>query len=269
MPADAEAAPSPGWPGLRRLGCLAAFAVVCAVSCLLNSPMLVIRPALELALGWIPFLRDVGGKVTVNPAAVGMSALCLGLFLGGAHWFGGWLWPALRPDGGPWRGRWTGALGGLVVVAFAAGTAAVGVVHQVSWLATSPEPLIESSWGGRGDFETRLAESALRELAGAQARRAQERPGASFSTLAELAAEGAVQASFAAGEVHGHGLEACPSLVEPERRWFATATPLAPGPRARWLFVNHEGVVFFTTAGPFAVDRASCEVPPGLAPLGR
>lgn len=270
MPADegGDGRPRARWSRAGACGCVGVVLLLLAAG--VTGSVFLLRAPLELALGWLPFLRDVGDEVTVNPAAVGMGALCLGLFLGGVHWLGGWLWPALRPEGGPWRGRWTGGLGGLVVVAFAAGTAAVGVVHQAAWLATSPEPLVESSWGGRGGAESHLSASALRELVSIQGRRAGERPGEPYATLAELVAEGRLTGVVAEGEAFGHRFEACPSVVEPERRWFATATPLAPGPGgARWLFTNHQGGVSFTTAGPFAVDRATCEVPPGLTPLGR
>ena len=40
-----------------------------------------------------------------------------------------------------WRWRWTLSLVSLVLVLFAAGTAVVGIVHQATWLARSPEPM--------------------------------------------------------------------------------------------------------------------------------
>src|SRR5262249_49375232 len=51
---------------------------------------------------------------------------------------------AKEPADRRWRWRWTGWLVGGVVLMFVAGLAAAGVAHQVGWLITSPEPIVEN-----------------------------------------------------------------------------------------------------------------------------
>jgi hypothetical protein len=42
----------------------------------------------------------------------------------------------------PWRFRWTLSIAFLVLIAFAAGIAMIGMVHQVGWIFSSREPMI-------------------------------------------------------------------------------------------------------------------------------
>jgi hypothetical protein len=56
-----------------------------------------------------------------------------------------WLYSATSAEPRYWQRKWTLQLVGLVVLMFVAGIAVTGVVHQTSWLAHSPEPLIRSS----------------------------------------------------------------------------------------------------------------------------
>ncbi len=99
-----------------------------------------------IAAGWAFFLARVVPQVTVSPTGVLTGMLGLAGFATGLHLFLRWLCGAAahNPDTPPrrWRLRWTFQLTGLVVVMFAAGIATVGVLHQIGWLVTSPEPLI-------------------------------------------------------------------------------------------------------------------------------
>jgi hypothetical protein len=101
-----------------------------------------------LALGWIWFLRRVVPQLTVRWDVVGSTLVYTAVLAVGAHLFLRWLyreWGRAGASGGAeiprWKWRWT--LGGLtiVLVMFAAGTAAVGIAHQTIWLVCSPEPL--------------------------------------------------------------------------------------------------------------------------------
>jgi hypothetical protein len=101
----------------------------------------------HLLTGWMMFLGRTLPNVRINGAAVftGLAALA-GLATGG-HWFLAWLYESVAPRDSSasgarpprWRIRWTAYLLVLTVVAFAAGISAVGIVHQASWLATSPD----------------------------------------------------------------------------------------------------------------------------------
>jgi hypothetical protein len=99
--------------------------------------LLVVLPTFEevrhVLVGWVLFLARVVPRVRVDwkSVLVGLSALVL--FAAGLH-AAGRTW---RPG---WRLRWSLACVGLVFVLFTAGVALVGIVHQVGWLATSPEP---------------------------------------------------------------------------------------------------------------------------------
>jgi hypothetical protein len=98
-----------------------------------------------LLFGWIGFLGHVLPKVQVNRESATMGAIALALFTAGVHRLGRGATRAPSAESEPrraWRFRWTAALVALVIVAFAAGTAMIGVVHQVSWLAKSEQPLL-------------------------------------------------------------------------------------------------------------------------------
>jgi hypothetical protein len=101
----------------------------------------------HLITGWMMFLGRTFPNVRINGAAIVAGLACLAGLAVGGHWFLAWLYKALaREDNSEgeaspprWRLRWTAYLLGLTVVAFAAGISAVGIVHQASWLATSPD----------------------------------------------------------------------------------------------------------------------------------
>jgi hypothetical protein len=93
----------------------------------------------------ILFLICAGGMfIHPDPGTVAIAAVCFVAVTLGCHWFGRWLWGNLQPESPPWRWRWTARVVAVVVFLFVAGTAAVGIVHQSLWLATSKERLIEN-----------------------------------------------------------------------------------------------------------------------------
>jgi hypothetical protein len=123
-----------------------AVAIVLAVAGLLIlSNWVTLEGVWTLLFGWIGFLGRVLPKVQVNRESAAVGAIALVLFTAGVHWLGRGAARATGAEGDvrrAWRLRWTGALVALVIVAFAAGTAMIGVVHQVSWLARSEQPLL-------------------------------------------------------------------------------------------------------------------------------
>ena len=100
--------------------------------------------------GWLHFLIRVIPAIQVNPMAILTALVCVVMLLFGAHIFFTWLaraWQAGQPDAVPWHKRWTVSFMSLVMLIFVAGTAMVGVTHQVVWLSTTPD-----QWLKRGRY---------------------------------------------------------------------------------------------------------------------
>ncbi|QOV90082.1 hypothetical protein [Humisphaera borealis] len=103
---------------------------------------------IPIFVGWWRYVSRTLPKVRIDGFSLASALVWVGLFAIGLHFFCGWLYRSLvrevdRPDVPPrdWRTRWTAMLVGLVVFLFAAGTAAVCVVHQIGFLATGSEPM--------------------------------------------------------------------------------------------------------------------------------
>lgn len=97
--------------------------------------------------GWLGFLFRVIPVIQWNPMAIATGLVCVAFLLVGTHSFLVWLsrsWQAGQAEATPWRKSWTVSLVSLVVLAFVAGTAVIGVTHQIAWLSTSPDPWIKS-----------------------------------------------------------------------------------------------------------------------------
>lgn len=119
----------------------------------------IVEPPFVLLFGWIFYLGHVVPQVSVNWDEAGLAGLAIACFTLGAHGFARWLYAALRPEptagtephdanaktASCWRLRWTLCGTAVVLLLFVAGTAMVGVVHQVAWLARSKEPMFEFS----------------------------------------------------------------------------------------------------------------------------
>lgn len=120
--------------------------------------MFPIESAFYLVFGWAFYLGRVLPRVRPDWSVVATAAICLAGFAWGSHRLLTWL--CEQPGEGAgldetaalkrWRAQWTGAIVAVVVVMFAAGVAAVGVTHQVGWLMTSKDPLVEDR-GNTGD----------------------------------------------------------------------------------------------------------------------
>jgi hypothetical protein len=128
-------------PGIAAvLGCLALIVVVIGVT-------LSTEAAFALVFGWISFLGRAMQRVRVDLPAVALGAVALVLFTVGVHWVGrAWRRASLgHVSGAGWRWRWSATVVATVFLLFAAGICLVGLVHQISWLATDPEPLLFDS----------------------------------------------------------------------------------------------------------------------------
>lgn len=115
----------------------------------------------RLVAGWLFFLGRTFSRATVNWSGVATIALCGALLLVSGHRFAVWLNAAMHAqtppaeDGaeagkqsrlavsGRWPLRRTALLLTIVVLMFVAGISFIGLVHQIGWLATTPEPLAD------------------------------------------------------------------------------------------------------------------------------
>jgi hypothetical protein len=111
-----------------------------------------------LAFGWISFLGRVIPQINADASSAATGAIALLLLLVGLHLFLRWLsaaiaasrtadTAAITDESTPpaWLLRWTVSIIAIVLMMFVAGVSMVGVIHEVGWLATSPEPIISSS----------------------------------------------------------------------------------------------------------------------------
>jgi prepilin-type N-terminal cleavage/methylation domain-containing protein len=104
-------------------------------------------PVGRVLLGWAFFLVRVIPEVRPRSSLLLTAGVSLAGALVGVHLFARWLvgsLPPRPPEALPrrWSFVSTLALVGVVVLAFTAGIGAVGVTHQASWLAHSPEPIM-------------------------------------------------------------------------------------------------------------------------------
>src|SRR5207244_12791121 len=96
--------------------------------------------------------------------------------------------------------RWTAGFLAIVVLAFASGIAAVGVVHQCVWLATSPRQLVQD--GDARFFRGYSGLALLRPIAEAEERFKEKDLGTEghrYGTLDELVRAGLVGEGLGSG----------------------------------------------------------------------
>jgi hypothetical protein len=106
-----------------------------------------IELAFYFLVGWMFFLAKTLPSVQVNWPDVWIAIGASAIFVIGVHWFANWLFRSSvdgRSDRSGWAWRRSFAIGLVVIIAFAAGTAMVGIVHQITWMATSKERLVSS-----------------------------------------------------------------------------------------------------------------------------
>ncbi len=135
---------------------LGVFGSLIMLLCLACSGLFVLPETLfYLAFGWTLFLYHVLPGVQLNVGNAILAVVLLAVFVVGLHAALGWLYRArqnylaanqsvdttLPPI---WLWKWTAAVVSVTVLAFVAGISTVGITHQVAWLATADERLIES-----------------------------------------------------------------------------------------------------------------------------
>ena len=88
--------------------------------------------------------------------------------------------------------------------------------------------------------------------------------------LAQLGKTGLIDSVLASGEKSGYRFELCAGSEAPEFLWMLVAHPIEPGVSGdRWFVTNQAGVVFYSTEGPFELDRVRCQIPEDATPVGR
>jgi Protein of unknown function (DUF1559) len=95
-----------------------------------------------LLVGWAFHVFHLVRETQVDWPAVGTVAVVLPLLTVGLHAFSRWFYTSRQP-GQSWPWRWSLAMTAVLLLAFIAGIAVVGITHQATWMATSKDPLIE------------------------------------------------------------------------------------------------------------------------------
>jgi hypothetical protein len=108
----------------------------------LTTSFLTAEGSFTLVFGWIAFLQRTLPRITMDWISVSFSCAAFVLLAGGGHLIGR---SFVRSSCGVWKLRWSIVFTALVAMMFAAGVASVGAIHQVGWMATSPEPTLVSS----------------------------------------------------------------------------------------------------------------------------
>ncbi|MGE3317170.1 MAG: hypothetical protein AB7O26_18795 [Planctomycetaceae bacterium] len=97
----------------------------------------------SVLFGWLLFLPDVVPRMTYDLPSLVLGPVAFLLFGAGLHLFIRKLTGACRSADNAssrrWKIRSSAAVVGLTIVAFAAGTSMVAIVHQVVWLTTSSD----------------------------------------------------------------------------------------------------------------------------------
>jgi prepilin-type processing-associated H-X9-DG protein len=141
----------------------------------------------HVIFGWIGYLAYVLPRIRLNYGTL-WSTVVLVVLLGlGSHNLCGWIYRAMADgvgEAGPrrWRARWTLGLLAAVLVSFAAGTSAVAVVHQVTYLSRSGQAI----WGGGEPMQAIRCASQVRQVLGALTRYAEAHDGRFPENLADL-----------------------------------------------------------------------------------
>lgn len=96
-----------------------------------------------------------------------------------------------------------------------------------------------------------------------------ERDGApDYGDLGELGTAHLLEPDLVTGIQGGYLFEVAASRTDPGRRFFATATPIAPGETGdRYFAVNHAGAIYVRQARPFPLDLLGCDMPGDATPL--
>jgi hypothetical protein len=107
----------------------------------------ILEPAFVLAFGWVLFLQRTIAAISWNWDLVGMSIVAsIAILLLVQKLVGGLFDKIAVSRNAPWRWSWTWTWSGFVglLVLFLVGMAVGGIAHQVGWLMSTKEPMIEA-----------------------------------------------------------------------------------------------------------------------------
>lgn len=87
-----------------------------------------------------------------------------------------------------------------------------------------------------------------------------------FADLKTLGVTGSINPSLATGRRNGYLFETAAGTANPEKTWWAKASPIETSSPFRYFFINHEGVCYASKTN-FQVDLKTAAVPKGLEKL--
>ena len=125
------------------LGCLVAvFFCLLLFACMGGSwPM---HAVILVLFGWLIYPFKQADEITIEWTSVGVSCVALALFAIVFHSFLKWL-HKLRETETEWPFKQSLKIIAMILFAFVAGISMIGIVHQITWMATSEERLIDGS----------------------------------------------------------------------------------------------------------------------------
>lgn len=139
--------------------------IVSAVVLLLLVLISISELARALLLGWVLFLWRVVPRIEMNWGSVVLGLVAAALFAAGFHWmvvsWYGQESAEQTTSGRPWKLRWSLLTVAAIFLLFAIGISLVGIVHQTSWLLTSPEPMFGSALKTHGSGRNNLVMMGL------------------------------------------------------------------------------------------------------------
>jgi Na+-transporting methylmalonyl-CoA/oxaloacetate decarboxylase gamma subunit len=133
----------------RAINLLTGFAVVVLVLFLLLFLLMVapwlLNSAGVLFTGWVSFPLQIIPQMTIDWPSVATAGVAIVLFTLLLHVFLKWLMNSTRQatDKPAWRLRGSLRVVVLIVFSFVAGLSTVGIVHQITWMSTTDEKLLE------------------------------------------------------------------------------------------------------------------------------
>lgn len=149
---------------------LVVIAIVVLLLCLLGGGP--IEALFYLCFGWVFYLQSISRELSIDWPNTLLAVITFLLFTIGSHWFGTWLKRAdesassdeqpTEAQSSAWRWRWSWSLTSLMVLMFVAGTAMVGITHQISWAIQDDEPFL--SYGPRHAVQRMQSSNNLKQI---------------------------------------------------------------------------------------------------------
>jgi prepilin-type processing-associated H-X9-DG protein len=116
----------------------------------------------ELLLGWAPFLGRLPQRMQWRWEVIWSVMIYATLLVIGGHLFARWLYQQMK--GGQWRFEWSLRFFLIFILMFAAGTSAVAIVHQTTWVIREPGPMFSHTGPSRERANRMKCSSNLRQI---------------------------------------------------------------------------------------------------------